>query len=188
MPLVKFDMGYYINVEVSFNDPGNAENYYELEVWQKVFSEIFEVDANFRLSSLDSDDPIITQEGYYPQFPFIVGLPGRSLPFSDMTFDGKRMTMKFQVFSNMISMGMRDGVIIVTIPTREIAVHFKSITREQYLFKTSRMRHLLARESDIIFGSGNPVDIVGNIEGGLGLFSCETIVSDTVHIEKKEVH
>lgn len=190
MPLIKLDQGYYVNVEVSFKDPENTDNYYELEVWEKVFPEREGTLApdDFWQTHLDSDDPIITQEGYYPPFPFIVSMPGLSLPFSDITFDGEHKTMKFQVFTTMVGMSMGDGFILIMIPAKDIAVHFKSITREQYLFKTSLMRHLLARKSDIIFGSGNPVNIVGNIQGGLGLFSCETIVSDTVHIEKKEIH
>lgn len=189
MPLTKLDQGYYNNVEISFTDPENIDNFYELEVWEKVFPEWggSVSSEDFRLNPLDSDDPIITLEGYYPPFPFIAGLTLHSLPFSDLTFDGHRKTMKFQVFTTMVGMSMRDAKRLIMIPEKDIAIHFKSITREQYLYKTSLMRHLLARESDIVFGSGNPVDIVGNIKGGLGLFSCETIVSDTVHIEKKEI-
>jgi hypothetical protein len=189
VPLQEPDAGFYSNLDISLSDPPGQENYYELEIWQRTIDDHNPsgISNKFFLASIDSNDPVITQQGYYPAFPFIQGIPPLCLPFSDASFDGMKKTIQFKLFAGVIAYSSYNGISIITLPAKDVVIHFKSISRDQYLYKTSVLRHLMAQKSDIVFGAGNPVNIIGNIDGGIGLFSSESVVTDTIHVEKKHI-
>ena len=175
IPQFDYDGSANYILNITFEDNEKEANFYDLEVWLKYEDE-------WRATYLDSDDPVITRQSYYSPFPFINNSLTK-MPFSDQPFNGQQKTIPFKITPGVIVMSVDTYIL----PEVDMMVLFKSTTKEQYLYTGSILNHLQGRESDLIFGSGQPVDLLGNVQGGYGIFACEEVFEQVFHINSIDI-
>lgn len=181
IPIFGYDDMAYYELKITIKDNPDEENFYDLEAWSKTYGQLFGGEE-FTRTYLNTDDPLITNQGYYSPFPFIYG-GLKSMPFSDNSFNGKEKTLIVKIFPKSYSLNMDS----YTLPEADYLIRLKAITRDQFLFTSSVLSHLQGRESDLIFGSGMPADIISNINGGTGLFACENVYEYSIHVESVNI-
>jgi len=148
-------------VSLSFTDPANEINYYEIAISPANFN--YENDENFK--RLTTNDRIITSESYYPDaIRFDVPNP-KFLLFNDSEINGKEHTLK--IYYNASFKRSETNYI----PHHYITVHFRSVSREYYYFKTSLIKQSYNKREDILYGIGEPVEVYTNIINGFGVFA-----------------
>lgn len=159
-PKVGFDSEGYefseITIEVVDINPV-AGDYYELSV----------VSSHSQLGLVKnyvwSNDVIITDEGDADFYYY-------NLLFSDKLFNGQRVILKCFI-------GYDDS-------DEEAYVCLRSISPSYYRYKKSIMRHFANQEGDVWTGSGNPVNVYSNVEGGYGIFAGFQEDTDTIYLNK----
>lgn len=162
-PVAYFDEtgSVFSEISITFTDPGDEINYYELAVSDISFS----YDNPDDFYELSTNDNIITSESYYPSLiRFDVDKP-KYLLFTDKQINGVEHTLN----------------VYYTPPQREdenryisshyISIHLRNVTEDYYKFKTSMIQHLYNKQEDILYGMGEPLNVISNIENGYGLFS-----------------
>jgi len=162
-------------VEISFYDPPQIENYYQISFYSYSFggyawdtlTNTFIVTDSTRyyagISYLNSKDPIIISEGdlqYYID-------PGRirSFVFSDKLLD-KNSSVKFLV----------GGIACNDCPTGESCALLRNISYDYYKYHKSWVRQAFNQgignfDATNMFLVNNPNDLYSNIENGLGIFA-----------------
>ena len=148
-------------ITLSFKDPADEINYYEIAVSPANFS--YENDENFK--RLTTNDRIITSESYYPDaIRFDVPNP-KFLLFNDSEINGKEHTLK--IYYNAPFIHSENDFI----PSHYITVHFRNVSREYYYFKTSLIKQSYNKREDILYGIGEPVEVYTNVVNGFGVFA-----------------
>ncbi|HNQ67948.1 MAG TPA: DUF4249 domain-containing protein [Bacteroidales bacterium] len=148
-------------VEISFIDRADEVNYYEIAI-----SDIsFDYEDYRDFYPISTSDNLITSQSYYPDLiRFDVPFP-RSLLFSDSGINGEKHTLKVYYVAGQKILQFR------WIIQHYISVHFRTVTKEYYDFKTSSIQQDYAKREDILYGMGEPVNVISNIENGFGIFS-----------------
>lgn len=172
---------FVLEFTISFQDQSDVTNYYVVELWLRAIAD--QSTSNF-LYRVRSDDPVITKQAYAQPLTFLTGANAITLPFTDESFNGQKRTIKFNYSPPGEESTLGGEVTVQWIMKHEIVIVFRSISKSYYEYTTSAIRHILARESDEIFGSSTPVPVVDNISGGLGVFACQHSISDTLTINK----
>lgn len=145
---------YESEVEISFYDPPNIDNYYQVSFYSHSTSYYNEV------WFMHSKDPIIINEG---DLQFYTGISSiKSLVFSDKLLN-EQTDVRFLIY-----LFFRDSV--------DPFVIFRSINRDYYKFHKSQIRqafNLNIGRFDAInmFLVNNPNDLYSNIENGIGIFA-----------------
>lgn len=154
------------NLSLSFSDPSEDDNYYEIAVFLDAVNyrwnytedgEIFPVDTlNIRYPAyLSTEDPAVVSGDFFSGDDEYYG---QTLRFSDETFNGRDYTIDFNFQG---SSGYTE------LPQRKYIVSLRSLNREQYLYLKS-----LELQDD---SEGNPfaepVPVYNNILGGYGIFA-----------------
>lgn len=140
---------------VEFDDPAGEANYYALEAFQN-FCYWDGIDT-FCFNNpvyLDSFDPLLEYSG------------NNSLIISDKTFDGKRVTLRATSYNSLLP----------NSPEERLIVQLVHLSREKYLYLRSLYQYQNADGNPF----AEPVTVQGNIEGGVGIFSLESV--DTVQV------
>ena len=151
----------FSEVAVTFTDPVNETNFYELVISDIAFS----YDTPDDFFELSTNDKIITSESYYPSLErFYLDKP-QYLLFNDKMINGKEHTL----------------IVYYTPPQEErvkryivshyITIHLRNVTEDYYKFKTTMLQHLNSKQEDILFGMGEPINAATNIQNGFGLFA-----------------
>lgn len=161
-------------IEISFIDNPNLDNYYEIVPYLKQTDTI-----NFYYSGekeifhhwyLQSNDPIFLNEDYDNNGIY------DAIVFSDKDFSGNIQKIKF--YYNFIT-------IINSSETYHIShvlkLELRAISKSYYLYKKSLMKHLNNQYSDFWYGTANPISLYSNIQNGYGIFaafsySCDSLV------------
>ena len=160
----------YVDVEevrITFDDPANERNYYEVEAYtyeaypEFTYDEegnpvVIDTVVSYNPQYLNSDDPVFSgEEG---DFLGDEGeIYGETLSFSDELLNGKTYTLRFDPGTN-----FGGGQI-----NRQLIVMLRSISEEQYrYFRSADLQY----END-----GNPfaepVQVYSNVENGYGIFT-----------------
>lgn len=181
IPTIRPDGEYAINITVSFQDKSESENFYDIELWTKTL--IASTKNDYLLSRIKSDDPVITRQAYSNPLAFITGADAMSLPFTDESFDGERKEITFYYCPAFSETTLGDVTTSYILP-HDLVIVFRNTNESYYNYKVSLIRHLLARESDEIFGASTPVPVISNINGGIGIFSCVNSMVDSMTIHK----
>ena len=142
-------------VTFTFNDPGEQDNYYEIFITGT---------ADSSLIDLSTDYPSIIAESYYPSVMNIEGGNPETLPFNDAGFNGEQVSIPVEY---PLPFYPSDG----KIESHVRIVHFRTISRNYYLYKTSLLRQGYTNKADIIYGQGEPMNVYGNIPGHYGIFA-----------------
>lgn len=153
--------GFYLaEACVSFSDPPNVTNYYELLISSKPGG------TNAWYSDYETNDPVLMNEGDQDYHP-------TSFFFSDDMFNGESYTLR-------IKHGVgysQNGEIIKVFP---LYVALRSVSRTYYKYRKYYTRHAYNQQFqneflDFIF-KGEPQNMFTNIENGYGIFAgyCES--------------
>ncbi len=157
-PIAVDEYGDYLGeAQVTFTDPGEDKNYYELLFFFK--------DRHFwtNFNDYPITDKVLLNEGnldYYPS----------SIFFSDELINGQTYTMKIR---GMVGATINsDGIK----PTGELYAELRSVSKNYYLYRKYLTRHLFSKQQqdkdfyDYLYNS-EPVDMYSNIENGYGIFA-----------------
>ncbi len=162
-------LSYESEIEISFYDPPEIENYYQVTFysysfgaseWDTIINDFIVTDSTryySDISFLNSNDPVITNEGdlqYYHE-----GSEIRSLVFSDKLLN-KNRSISFLVG------GLGKNSVVV----------LRNISFDYYKFHKSKVRQAFNQglgsfDATNAFLVVNPNDLYSNIENGLGIFA-----------------
>jgi len=162
-PIAYFDDtgSVFSEISVTFTDPVDEVNYYEIAVSDIALKN----DSSNYYYELSSYDNIITSESYYPSLiRFYVDKP-KYLLFTDKEINGQTHTLNIYYSPPQFEEDNR------YILNHYISVHLRNVTRDYYKFKTTMIQHLYNREEDILYGMGEPINVISNINNGYGLFA-----------------
>lgn len=152
----------FTELSIRFTDPADEINFYEIAIG----TDAYEYENPESFYNLTTYDNIITSESYYPSLIRIGVRKPRQLLFSDKTINGQERTLKLYYKPPMF---FEDG-LHQTRP-HFIHVHLRNITEDYYKFHTTKLHHLNNRQEDILYGTGEPLNLVSNVKNGLGLFA-----------------
>ena len=151
---------YKAEVNISFTDPPNETNYYEILISSK------QGGTNGWYSGYETNDPVLMEEGDQDYHPI-------TFFFSDKLFNGKSYTMKIK---NTIGYQLQNDILI----PNNLFVTLRSVSRTYYTYRKYYTRHSYNQQFqnefvDLIF-KGEPQDMFTNVENGFGIFAgyCET--------------
>ena len=154
-------------VSIAFTDPSDKVNFYEVEI-----SDITEK-FNYELSS---NNPIITGESYYPSvLDFKNNMP-TSLLFNDSKINGQNVILKIYYLAPLI---ITDHSYI---SDHSINVHLKNVTEEYYKNKITFIQHTYSLQENMLYGSGEPINVYSNINNGYGVFAGYNNSIQSLHI------
>lgn len=161
----------YSEITINYCDPANEKNFYEVEISEETTYQIF------------SNDNIITSESYYPSLLSFGAKNPEYLLFNDSYINGKKHELRIFYYPPQYT--DPDGRYI---DSHVVFLHFRSVSENYYKYKTSLLQHLYRQQSDILYGTGEPVNVFSNIENGYGIFAgyqedTETILIKTIKVE-----
>ena len=162
-PIAYFDEtgSVFSQVSVTFDDPPKEMNFYELAISDIAFS----YDNPKSFYELTTYDNIVTSESYYPSLlRFDIDKP-RYLLFSDKKINGKEYTLNVYYTPPQSEDEHR------YITNHYISIHFRNVTEEYFKYKTSLIQHLNSKKEDVLYGMGEPLNVISNIQNGYGLFA-----------------
>jgi len=162
-PIAYFDdLGFaHSEIAMTFEDPADEINFYEVAVTDIAFSE----DNPDSFYELSTNDKLVTTESYYPSLiRFDIDKP-KYLLFSDKTINGMTHTL----FMYYLPPHIFDGRLFIR--DHYISIHLRNITEAYFKYKTTLIQHLNSKKEDFLYGTGEPVNTISNIQNGYGLFS-----------------
>jgi len=162
-----------IQVEMSFNDPAETENYYlltfsalmpEYKSYPPYYEPVF---VGYKMTSVDYDTQNMSWENYFSMNNF------SGYAISDELFNGSSKTIKAELYMGG-NYGMPNAVRVDTV-----FVNLHSINKEFYQFIISYSKY------DDVEGNpfAEPVNIKSNVENGFGFFSGYSTSQDTIIID-----
>jgi hypothetical protein len=162
-PVAYFDENRQVHSEIAmtFEDPADAINFYEVAVTDIAFSE----DSPDTFHELMTNDKLVTSESYYPSLMQLDVRKPKYLLFSDAAINGKSHTLLMYYFPNQRFNGR------LYISTHYISVHLRNVTEEYFKYKTTLIQHLNSKMEDFLYGTGESVNTISNIQNGYGLFA-----------------
>lgn len=175
-PIAYFDEtgSVFSEISITFTDPGNEVNYYELAVSKISFS----YDNPKDFYELSTNDKIVTSESYYPSLiRFYVDKP-KYLLFNDTRINGLKHTLNVYYSPPQHQDDAR------FISDHFISIHLRNVTEEYYKFKTTMIKHLYNKQEDILYGMNEPINVISNINNGYGLFAGYNFDIVSLHIDE----
>ncbi len=152
----------YNEASVTFTDPEDERNYYELLIYHVIDDNHAEKFGYW--TSYESEDPVLQAEGDLEYGP-------STIFFSDGLFNGEKYTLT--LYSSDGSGNCSFGTCI----PNEHRVELRSISKDYYLYLKYFTRHYHNQQTvdgepglDMLF-QGEPVDMYSNIENGFGIFA-----------------
>ncbi len=150
-----------------FKDPVDKINYYEIAISHSSNSDYYD---------LQSDFPAITAESYYPTTLAVDYRYPKFIPFSDAYFNGQIVSVPVTYLH---PIAPYDG----KVSQHTITLHFRTISENYYLYRTSLLKQGYSIHEDYIFGQSEPVNVHSNISNNYGIFAGYQSVDQTFVIE-----
>jgi hypothetical protein len=160
----------YSKLTISFTDPPEEDNYYEIVVTS--------IGMEYRASAyrtLSTFEPFIVNEPHYPDETRIDLKNPNRLLFNDKTFNGQQTELDLYYFAS-----QRLGVTHL-LNSEILSVQLRNISYEYYLYQSTILHSSFNREADILYGLGEPMNVISNIENGYGIFA--GFNNDVHHLE-----
>lgn len=160
----------YSKLTISFTDPPEEDNYYEIVVTS--------IGMEYRASAyraLSTFEPFIVNEPHYPDETRIDLKNPNRLLFNDKTFNGQQTELDLYYFAS-----QRLGVTHL-LNSEILSVQLRNISYEYYLYQSTMLHSSFNREADILYGLGEPLNVISNIENGYGIFA--GFNNDVHHLE-----
>lgn len=150
-------------ISLQFSDPPSVANYYLLKLWEEVTFADSTRQSRTNPRSFRSTDPLLLGDDYdrvlagerEPYYPRAV--------FSDRTIDGRTREVLIRTHLNKA----REGT------TRQAYVQLMSLSEDYYRYLVSRRP--LEEDFDLENPFAEPIQLYGNVEGGLGIFAGSSI-------------
>lgn len=171
--------GIFSEGSITFQDPPNEENYYELVV---CYAGLIDDELNPR--RIKSDESFITAENHYPseintsQNTFVQ----RSLLFTDKTFNGQEKSVRFYF--------IRGGTVQgdeIEFQHSTVSYYLRNLSKSYYDFKTSKRTYLINSGENFLVGASEPQNVFTNIENGLGSFGLYTHDQEIYFFPKRTI-
>lgn len=164
----------YSSVSITFNDPGQTENFYEI-----IVTEVSNEKDKYQLWT---NEKIITEEPWYPSvLSFESKLPQRLL-FNDKQINGTEKQIVFYFTPEQV---IDRGKLKIRYSI--IDIFLRSVTEEYYNYFTTLLQHKHNQKGDFFYGLSEPLNVFTNVENGYGIFagfqnSAVTVEIDTLTI------
>jgi hypothetical protein len=164
----------YSSVLITFNDPGQTENYYEI-----IVTEVSNEKDKYQLWT---NEKIITEEPWYPSvLSFESKLPQRLL-FNDKQINGTEKQIVFYFTPEQV---IDRGKLKIRYSI--IDIFLRSVTAEYYNYFTTLLQHKYNQKGDFFYGLSEPLNVFSNVKNGYGIFagfqnSAVTVEIDTLTI------
>ena len=163
---------YYAEASISFTDPADEQNYYELLIYS--FNGLEKYYWNWDCEYLITD-PVLLNEGDVDYLP-------SSLFFSDELFNGESYTMKCKgdIGCTINSEGITPG--------EQLYATFRSVSKSYYLYRKYYTRHAHNQQFqgdflDLIY-MGEPQSMYTNVVNGYGIFAgYQETTKELIYIE-----
>lgn len=180
VPIAYIDETGSVSSEISltFKDPADEINFYEI-----VLSDIaFNYDSTKYFYKLSTNDYLITNESYYPSLVrFDVHKP-KFLLFSDKSINGEEYTLRFYYTPPQTENDHR------FISNHYVSLHLRNVSEAYYKFKTSMLQQLYNNEEDFLYGMGEPINVISNIQNSYGLFAGFNNDIVSIHIPEQIIN
>ncbi len=163
---------------LTFTDPADEVNYYEIAVTQTYASNSDNPDHYFELKT---NDEIITSQSYYPSaFSLELKYP-KYLLFTDESFNGEEHTVDFFYEPPQAS---EEYLYILG---HYLSFHLRNVSEDYYKYKTSLIQSKNNNTEDVLYGMGEPINVYSNIENGYGIFGAYNYDLQSFHFVKLKV-
>lgn len=157
---------------ITIQDNPNEHNFYGMSQEFLVFDEFGQEVDKVRVAYDEViNDPVLQDEGLLDAEP-------NFLVFDDRHFDGEAYKMQINhlsLWSGFYTRNAGKKIVLIT--------YFRAITEDHYNYLRSLVLHEESKYSDIWEGSGEPVQLFTNIEGGYGIFTGYSQVIDTIVVQ-----
>ncbi|MFA5816250.1 MAG: DUF4249 domain-containing protein [Bacteroidales bacterium] len=173
------DGGEHSDYSVTFTDPPDSRNYYELVfIRQQQFDSLIQISY---MSIIEIADPVIQAEGdldYYPN----------SFVFSDDLFNGQQYTLTMKLIGGSSNIMVKEPLI-----EGEDGTYFilRSVSKTYYDFRKSWIRHrrtqnrgAFDKEPLATILIGNPIPLFSNVVNGYGIFAAYNQDFKKVEVKK----
>lgn len=174
------DVRFYGSSSLTFDDPIDEDNYYELLVGDAGLTK-----GKVNMKRIGSDEAFITGESHYSTEFNYASSPSNyeSLLFTDKTFNGEEKTVNFY-----FEMGSYMHQNTVIFGNQIINYYLRNVSKEYYLFKTSKRNYLISSNVNFLFGTGEPQNVSTNVKNGLGLFGLYNHDQKNYFFPKRTIH
>jgi hypothetical protein len=152
---------YYTEANITFTDPPNEINYYELLIHNGA-----NIRKNLWYTEYETNDPVLLSEGdqdYHPTTFF----------FSDELFNGESYTIRIKGYAGYIAKNNK-------LTPYPLYATLRSVSKTYYKYRKYYTRHAYNQQFqneflDLVF-KGEPQNMYTNVENGYGIFAgyCET--------------
>ena len=148
----------FSQLSVTFDDPANQTNYYEIMVLRYQDEK-----DKYKLST---NDKVITSESYYPSPVLMDADRPKRLLFSDQQINGQTHTVEIAFHS---TQSLIRGKLYI-IP-HLLYLSFRSVSEAYYLYHTTLLKQSYGQRPDMLFGIAEPSPVYTNIQNGYGVFA-----------------
>lgn len=155
------DGGIYSKITVTYNDPIDKNNYYEV-----VLSTFGAEHSPGDYRRLTTYEPYIVSEIHYPPITNVDLRRPKYLLFNDKSLNGNKVELSFYYYADQsIDVG---GRILGNV---QITVQLRNVTKEYYDFRSSFLYNTFNQVENMIYGTGEPMNVYSNVENGYGIFA-----------------
>lgn len=156
-------------VKITLEDDPNINNYYEVKLQTKQING--SSSNNVHVVNLRKNaDAVLLNENMFDYYP-------KTILFSDKLFNGKTQVITIDYGCSVINLGYNGNILPYDY---DLIVHVRSVSENYFNYKKTLYKHLFNQESDVWNGSGDPVQMFTNIQGGYGIFSAYSQIIDTI--------
>jgi hypothetical protein len=165
------------NGTLQFETGSNRPSFFEIalfiaEYWPGVEN------PGFWQNTVSSSNYFVTREDYYPKLLLIGSSPPPSLLFS-IHDQVDTLSIDFSYTTSIEWNSLSQS----TVPSHDIRVELRSVSKAYYLYKTSLYKQQYATEGDFLHGISPPVRVAGNIQGGYGVFCAYSKIDTIFRVE-----
>ena len=155
------DGGIYSKITLTFNDPIDHNNYYEV-----VLSTLGAEHSPDDYRRLTTYEPYIVSEIHYPPITNVDLRKPKYLLFNDKSFNGNKVELSFYYYANQV---IYAGV--KKLANVQISVQLRNVTKEYYDFRSTFLYNTFNQVENMIYGTGEPMNVYSNVENGYGIFA-----------------
>ncbi len=168
-----------IGFTIEFNDDINSENYYFIQVYERVVehSTSYSTGADttyiyFDRLYLYSTDPSAFSDDWYLD---------RGLLVNDDIFNGKNYSLKFFAYNGYYGIMYDEFGNPIESSAVDISyyVYFYTVSKDYYLYYKTLSKHMEAQDEFFM----EPVQVYTNVENGFGIFAGYSIDADSTRIQ-----
>ncbi|MBW6492060.1 MAG: DUF4249 domain-containing protein [Lentimicrobium sp.] len=168
----------YSKVTLTFTDNPVETNYYEVVL---SFTGAEYSPEDYR--QLASFAPYVVSEIHYPS-PLNPDLKKpQYLLFTDKTINGQSVQFEFFFQARQI---LDKGIKVLL--SEIISIQLRNVSQDYYKYRSTWLYSVYNKQGDILYGTGEPVNVFTNIENGLGIFASFNNDISTLQLEELELN